>query len=64
MRGKMRGAAGKIDDGATVEIVTKAETNAEPSAGASPGSASPEYTVRDDGGHEETVNTRDFEMLT
>jgi hypothetical protein len=62
MRAKMRGAAGKIEDGATVEIVTKAEAdaNTEP---ASRGSESPEYTVRDEGGREETVNTRDFQML-
>ena len=68
MRAKMRRAAGTIEDGATVEIVAKAEAkaNAEPAAGAgasSPASASPEYTLRDERGHEETVNTRDFEML-
>jgi hypothetical protein len=65
MRAKMLGAAGEIEDGATVEIVAKAEgaASAESSAGASPGSGSPEYTLRDEGGHEETVNTRDFELL-
>jgi hypothetical protein len=63
MRGKLQRAAGRIEDGATVEIVAKAEANAEATAGASPGSGSPEYTVRDEAGHEEAVDTRDFELL-
>jgi hypothetical protein len=63
MKGKMLGAAGEIEDGATVEIIGKAAGRAEAAGGASPGSGSPEYTVVDEGGHEETVNTRDFEAL-
>ena len=66
MKAKMQRAAGKIEDEATVEIVAKAEANTEaeaPAAGASPGSGSPEYVLRDEAGHEETVNTRDFKML-
>jgi hypothetical protein len=65
MRAKLQCAAGKIEDGAVVEIVGKAEetANAEPGEGASPRSTSPEYVLRDDEGREETVNTRDFEAL-
>jgi hypothetical protein len=63
MKAKLQRAAGKIEDGATVEIVAKAEAKAEPTAGASSGSGSPEYTVRDEAGREEAVDTRDFEML-
>jgi hypothetical protein len=59
MRGKLQRAAGKIEEGATVEIVAKAEAT----AGATRGSGSPEYTVRDEAGHEEAVDTRDFELL-
>lgn len=65
MRAKMRRAAGRIADGATVEIVAKAEAgpDGQPTAGLPPTSGSPEYTLRDEGGSEETVNTRDFELL-
>ena len=63
MKAKLQRAAGKIEDGATVEIVAKAEANAEPAAEASSGSRSPEYWVKDEAGHEEAVDTRDFEML-
>jgi len=67
MKAKMQRSAGKIDDEATVEIVTKAEVeakaNAEPAAGAVPGSERPEYILRDEAGHEEAVDTRDFKVL-
>jgi hypothetical protein len=63
MKAKMERPAGKIEDEATVEIVAKAEAHAEPAAGAVPGSETPEYTLRDDAGHEETVDTRDFKVL-
>ena len=63
MKAKLQRPAGKIEDGATVEIVGKAEAKAEPTAGASAGSGSPEYTVRDEAGREEAVDTRDFELL-
>jgi hypothetical protein len=66
MKAKMQTSAGKIEDEATVDIVAKAEGKPEadaPAAGASPPSGSPEYVVRDEAGHEETVNTRDFKML-
>ena len=59
MKAKLQRPAGKIEDGATVEIVAKAE----PTAGASPGSGSPEYWVKDGAGREEAVDTRDFELL-
>lgn len=66
MKGKMQRAAGKIEEKATVEIVAKAEASTEaevPAAAAMPGSESPEYVLRDEEGHEEIVNTRDFKML-
>lgn len=66
MKGKMQRAAGKIEEEATVEIVAKAEASTEaevPAAVASPGLESPEYVLRDEEGHEEIVNTRDFKML-
>ena len=65
MRAKLQRAAGKIEDGAIVDIVGKAEEtgNAEPGEAASPGSTSPEYLLRDEKGREEVVDTRDFETL-
>ena len=64
MRAKLRTTAGQLEEGTTAEIVAKAEAETgvqQPAA--SPGSAAVEYTLRDEQGQEETVNTRDFEML-
>ena len=66
MKGKMQRRAGKIEEQATVEIVAKAEASTEagaPPAAATPDVESPEYVLRDEEGHEEIVNTRDFQML-
>jgi hypothetical protein len=60
VKAKLLCDAGKITDGAAVEIVTKAGA----SKASEPRSASEEeYTVRDDAGHEESVATRDFQLL-
>jgi hypothetical protein len=70
--------AGKIKDGEAVEIVTKAEAS-EASKRRSAGerlnarqeprdlraskASLKEYKVRDDAGHEESVDTRDLQLL-
>lgn len=66
VKARMQTKAGKIENEATVDIVAKAEGSADseaPDGSASPRSGSPEYVVRDEAGHEETVDTRDLKML-
>jgi len=58
MKAKVLCDAGEIPSGSDVEIVTKAET---PQLDEQP--AEPEYTVRDDKGHEEDVATGDIEII-
>jgi hypothetical protein len=60
MRARLLCDAGRIEDGAAVEILTRAEAPP-PSEPASV--RDPEYTVRDEAGHEEAVSTRDFQLL-
>ena len=55
MRAKLRTTAGQLEDGTTAEIVAKAE--------AEPAVEQPAASAGDEHGQEETVNTRDFEML-
>lgn len=58
MKGKLLRDAGEIEQGTAVEIVTKDSVEA--------GEAAPEapvYAVKDAAGHEEHVDTRDFEPL-
>ena len=58
MKAKVLCDAGEIPSGRDVEIVTKAET---PQLDEQ--LAAPEYTVRDDKGHEEDVATDDLQII-
>jgi hypothetical protein len=62
MRGKLLRTKGKIEEGATVEIVSMAKGSADPAPGSSPRSRSPKYVVQDDEGHKKTVASKDFQI--
>jgi hypothetical protein len=60
MKAKLLCDAGEITNGEDVEVVTKAKAPKR----REPGDANvPEYTVRDDAGHEESVASSDLVVL-
>ena len=61
MKARLLREAGAIEDGAAVEIVSRAEDSAEPRPDGEP-AARPSYAVRDEHGHEESVATQDFRI--
>ena len=60
MKAKLLCDAGEMRDGEAVDIVTRANRADPAEAGTT---APPEYTVRDDAGHEEAVATRDLQIV-
>ena len=68
MKAKLLRAAGKIEDGADVEIVSRAdETGKRKKKNATKDdakrAASPAYAVRDKAGNQESVATQDFKIV-
>jgi hypothetical protein len=66
MKAKLLRKAGKITEGAEVEIASAAGKNDERSdedVGGRSTTAAPVYKVTDDEGHAENVDTRDLEPL-
>ena len=66
MKAKLLRNAGKITEGAEVEVVSSAGTNDERSdedLGGRSATVAPVYEVTDDEGHAEEVDTRDLKPL-
>ena len=66
MKAKLLRDAGKITEGAEVEVVSSAGTNDERSdedLGGRSATVAPVYEVTDDEGHTEKVDTRDLKPL-
>jgi hypothetical protein len=66
MKAKLLRDAGKITEGAEVEVVSSAGTNDERSdedLGGRSATVAPVYEVTDDEGHAEEVDTRDLKPL-
>jgi len=66
MKAKLLRDAGKITEGAEVEVVSSAGTNDERSEqdlGGRSATVAPVYEVTDDEGHAEEVDTRDLKPL-
>jgi len=66
MKAKLLRDAGKITEGAEVEVVSSAGTNDERSdedLGGRSATVAPVYEVTDDAGHAEEVDTRDLKPL-
>ena len=66
MKAKLLRDAGKIPEGAEVEVVSSAGTNDERSdedLGGRSATVAPVYEVTDDEGHAEEVDTRDLKPL-
>ena len=66
MKAKLLRDAGKITEGAEVEVVSSAGTNDERSdedLGGRSATVAPVYEVTDDEGHAEKVDTRDLKPL-
>jgi hypothetical protein len=66
MKAKLLRDAGKITEGAEVEVVSVAGTNDERSdddLGGRSATVAPVYAVTDDEGHAEEVDTRDLKPL-
>jgi len=66
MKAKLLRDAGKITEGAEVEVVSSAGTNDERSdedIGGRSATVAPVYEVTDDEGHAEEVDTRDLKPL-
>ena len=66
MKAKLLRDAGKITEGAEVEVVSSAGTNDEQSdedLGGRSATVAPVYEVTDDEGHAEEVDTRDLKPL-
>ena len=66
MKAKLLRDAGKITEGAEVDVVSVAGTNDErsdPDLGGRSATVAPVYEVTDDEGHSEEVDTRDLKPL-